>query len=175
MLPEKRVKRTKTPEQALASLQRLCARAERSSGDAMRLMATWEVEKGRRQEVLQKLIRDKFIDDRRYAKSFVREKTSLSAWGEYKIRAALKRKGIDEKIINEVLGEINSDANIERLAQRLARKVKSIKYENSYQLKTKLLRYGLSLGFQMEQVMTSVEQVMKTINENNSCDEDIFF
>lgn len=175
MLPEKKVKRTKTPEQALASLQRLCARAERSSGDALRLMATWEVDKSRRYEVLQKLISDKFIDDRRYAEAFVREKTSLSAWGEYKIRAALRRKGIDEKIINAALGDIDSEANIERLTQRLARKVKSIKYETPYQLKTKLLRYGLSLGFQMEQVMTSVEQVMGTINEKDQCDEDIFF
>ena len=175
MLPQKRVKRTKTPEQALASLQRLCARAERSSGDAMRLMATWEVENNRRQEVLQKLISDKFIDDRRYAEAFVREKTSLSAWGEYKIRAALKRKGISESIINDVLNQINPNTNIERLTQRLSRKVKSIKYETPYQLKTKLLRYGISLGFQMEQVLTSVEQVMKSINQENQCDEDIFF
>lgn len=175
MLPEKKVKRTKTPEQALASLQRLCARAERSSGDALRLMATWDVDRSRRHEVLQKLISDKFIDDRRYAEAFVREKTSLSAWGEYKIRTALRRKSIDEKIISAALGDIDSEANIERLAQRLARKVKSIKYETPYQLKTKLLRYGLSLGFQMEQVMTSVEQVMETINEKDQCDEDIFF
>ena len=175
MLPQKRVKRTKTPEQALASLQRLCARAERSSGDAMRLMATWEVENNRRQEVLQKLISDKFIDDRRYAEAFVREKTSLSAWGEYKIRAALKRKGISESIINDALNQINPNTNIERLTQRLSRKVKSIKYDTPYQLKTKLLRYGISLGFQMEQVLTSVEQVMKSINQENQCDEDIFF
>ena len=156
-------------------MQRLCARAERSSGDALRLMATWDVDRSRRHEVLQKLISDKFIDDRRYAEAFVREKTSLSAWGEYKIRTALRRKGIDEKIISAALGDIDSEANIERLAQRLARKVKSIKYETPYQLKTKLLRYGLSLGFQMEQVMTSVEQVMETINEKDQCDEDIFF
>jgi regulatory protein len=53
--------------------------------------------------------------------------------------------------------------------------VRSIKYENSYQLKTKLLRYGLSLGFPMEQVMASVEQVIKNINFEDQCDEDILF
>ncbi len=175
MLQEKSVKRSKTPEQALASLQRLCARAERSSGDALRLMATWNVDKSKRNEILQNLIHDKFIDDRRYAEAFVREKTSLSAWGEYKIRAALKRKGIHEEIINEVLNNINPGANVERLTQRLTRKVKSVKYETPYQLKTKLIRYGISLGFQMEHVLVSVEQVMKTNNLNNQCEEDIFF
>jgi regulatory protein len=44
MLPKKAtIKRPKSAEQALSSLMRLCARAERSSGDALRLMARWEV------------------------------------------------------------------------------------------------------------------------------------
>ena len=37
------VPRTKTPEQALAALMRLCARAEKSEGDARRLMRGWGV------------------------------------------------------------------------------------------------------------------------------------
>lgn len=175
MLPQKRVKRTKTPEEALASLQALCARAERSSGDALRLMTTWAVEPQKQQEILRKLLKDKFIDDERYAEAFIREKTSLNTWGEYKIRTALRRKGIAEYIINEKLSLLDKSSNIERLGQRLERKAKSVKYDTPYQLKTKLLRYGLSLGFQMEQVMTSVEQVMKRINIDNQCDEDIFF
>lgn len=175
MLPQKRVKRTKTPEEALASLQALCARAERSSGDALRLMATWEVEPSKREEILQKLLRDKFIDDERYAEAFIREKTSLSAWGEYKIRTALRRKGIADSIINEKLGQLSSADNIERLTQRLERKARSVKYETPYQLKTKLLRYALSLGFQMEDALASVERTMKTINTEKECDEDIFF
>ena len=174
MLPKK-VDRTKTPEQALASLQRLCARAEKSSGDALRLMTTWKVEPTKQYEILQQLLRDKFIDDERYTEAFIREKTSLSTWGEYKIRTALRRKGIAEEIINEKLNLLDKGFNTERLTLRLQRKVKSIKYDTPYQLKTKLLRYGLSLGFQMEQVLESVEQVMKTIKTDNECDEDIFF
>ena len=174
MLPKK-VDRTKTPEQALASLQRLCARAEKSSGDALRLMTTWKVEKSKQHEILQQLLRDKFIDDERYAEAFIREKTSLSTWGEYKIRTALRRKGIAEEIINSKLNLLDNSFNIERLTLRLQSKARNIKYDTTYQLKTKLLRYGLSLGFQMDQVMSSVEQVMKNINQENECEEDIFF
>ncbi len=36
-----RAKRDKTPQQALQSLMRMCARSERSSGDALRLMRRW--------------------------------------------------------------------------------------------------------------------------------------
>ena len=175
MLPPKRVKRTKTAEQALASLQRLCARAERSSGDALRLMATWEVDPAKRQEVLQRLIADRFIDDRRYAEAFVREKTSLSSWGEYKIRATLKRKGISDEIIAEVCNSSETLHTTERLSQRLQRKARTYNYKTLYELKTKLLRHALSLGFQMDEALEGVEQVMKTINTDSKCDEDTFF
>ena len=104
MLPNTpKIKREKTADEALASLMRLCARAERSSGDALRLMQNWGVSKNEQQEVLQRLINEQFIDDRRYAEAFVREKIRLSAWGKYKITAALKRKGIADDIITETL------------------------------------------------------------------------
>ena len=175
MLPTKpKVKRPKTAEQALASLMRLCARAERSSGDAMRLMATWMVPEADRQGVLQRLIKERFIDDSRYAEAFVREKANLSAWGEYKIRATLRRKGITDSIISEALRQIPSEQALERLTERLKRKVRTIKYDTTYQLKTKLLRYALSLGFSMDESMRCVEEVMQNIDNENECDEFFF-
>ena len=175
MLPTKpKVKRPKTAEQALASLMRLCARAERSSGDAMRLMATWMVPEADRQGVLQRLIKERFIDDSRYAEAFVREKANLSAWGEYKIRATLRRKGIADSTISEALRQIPSEQALERLTERLKRKVRTIKYDTTYQLKTKLLRYALSLGFSMDESMRCVEEVMQNIDNENECDEFFF-
>ena len=81
MQPAKKIKRDKTPEQAYAALIRLCARSEKSSGDALRLMQRWGVDPSARQGVLQKLLTDRFIDDSRYAEAFVRDKIRLSGWG----------------------------------------------------------------------------------------------
>ena len=175
MLPTKpKVKRPKTAEQALTSLMRLCARAERSSGDAMRLMATWMVPEADRQGVLQRLIKDRFIDDSRYAEAFVREKSNLSAWGEYKIRTALRRKGIADDIINSALQQMPTEQNLERLTERLKRKMRTIKYDTTYQLKTKLIRHALSLGFTMDDVLKCVEEVMRDINTEEECDDFLF-
>ena len=175
MLPtQPKVKRPKTAEQALASLMRLCARAERSSGDAMRLMATWMVPEADRQGVLQRLIKDRFIDDSRYAEAFVREKSNLSAWGEYKIRTALRRKGIADNIINSALQQMPTEQNLERLTEHLRRKMRTIKYDTTYQLKTKLIRHALSLGFTMDDVLKCVEDVMRDINTTEECDDFLF-
>lgn len=171
MLPNTpKIKRNKTADEALASLMRLCARAERSSGDALRLMQNWGVNKNEQQEVLQRLIKERFIDDRRYAEAFIREKCNLSAWGRYKIQSALKRKGIASDIIAEALAELNPTDNKKRLQNKLQTKIKHIKYDTAYQLKTKLIRYALSLGFEMDDVMDSVNEVMRN-NNIEECDD----
>ena len=165
-----KIKRTKTADEALASLMRLCARAERSSGDALRLMQNWGVNKNEQQEVLQRLIKERFIDDRRYAEAFVREKCNLSAWGRYKIQSALKRKGIANDIIAEAMAKLNPSDNKKRLQNKLQTKIKHIKYDTAYQLKTKLIRYALSLGFEMDEVMDSVNEIIKN-NNITECDD----
>ena len=165
-----KIKRAKTADEALASLMRLCARAERSSGDVLRLMQNWGVAKEEQYRVLQRLQRERFIDDRRYAEAFVREKCNLSAWGRYKIQSALMRKGIASDIIAEALAALNTTDNKKRLQERLQTKIKHIKYDTPYQLKTKLIRYALSLGFEMDEVMDCVNEIIK---ENNitECDD----
>ncbi len=154
MLPKEITpKRTKTGEQALASLMRLCARAEKSESDARRLMRGWGVAPDEVEKVMTRLIHERFIDDSRYAEAFVREKCRLSGWGVYKIRAALQRKRIDKELIDSALSQIDGGQMKQRLADQLARKAQSIKAATPYELKVKLIRYGLSLGYEYETVV----------------------
>ena len=95
--------RTKTPEQALQSLMRMCARSERSSGDALRLMKRWGVAEEEAKKILTRLQNERFIDDRRFSEAFVRDKINLSGWGVYKIKTALRTKGIARDIIEDVV------------------------------------------------------------------------
>lgn len=79
----------KSAAQALQSLMRECAKAEKSSGDARRLMARWEVAEDEREGVLSQLIEMRFIDDSRFAEAYTREKINLSGWGVRKISMEL--------------------------------------------------------------------------------------
>lgn len=167
-------KRTKTPEEALASLMRQCARMERCSADALRLMRSWQIEPEMTQEILQQLLKERFIDDRRYAEAFVREKVSLSAWGEYKIKATLKRKGISDEIIREVMESSDNIQDTARLKERLGRKLRTVKYKNLYDLRTKLIRHGFSLGFSMDDVIKTVEDITKNHPKEQECEENFF-
>ena len=165
---EIRKKKVKTPEQALAALMRLCARAEKSQEDARRLMRGWGLAERDAEGVLAKLVRDRFIDDARYAGAFVREKLRLSGWGEYKIRTALQRKRIDRALIDAALAEADRSGMDERLRRQLERKARTAKYSTQYELKTKLIRYGLSLGYDHE---TVVEAASGLVTDTETCDE----
>jgi regulatory protein len=155
------VKKEKTPEQALASLMRLASKAEKSSGDARRLMYRWGIGKADQTRILDQLTSQKFIDDERYAVAFVREKVRFSGWGAYKIRAALSTKGISREVIDRAVEGLDEGVMDSRLEKYLRRKRAIIKATTPYDLRSKLMRYGLSLGYDYEKVSDAVEKSMK--------------
>ncbi len=151
----------KTPEQALQSLMALCAKAERSGGDARRLMARWGVDPAARDAILEKLIRGRFIDDARYAAAYVREKSSLSGWGVHKIRAGLAAKGVAREVTEQALTQIAPEKAADKLEELLTRKARTTRGATPWEVRSKLVRYGLSRGFDYPAVAEAVERLIK--------------
>lgn len=56
----------------------------------------------------------------------------------------------------------------QRLAEQLSRKARMVKYTTPYELKTKLIRYGLSLGYDYEAVLDAAAALVK---DTDSCDD----
>lgn len=160
-------RRTRTPEQARAALMRLCARAEKCEGDARRLMRGWGLTEEQIREVLARLVQERFIDDARYTEAFVREKLHLSGWGVYKIRAALQRKGIAARLIDAALERLDREGMAVRLREQLQRKIRTVRSTTPRELKTKLIRYGLSLGYEYDSVFECVSELVK--NDEETC------
>lgn len=161
-----RTPKTKSADQALQSLMRLCARSERSSGDALRLMKRWGVADDAARKVLARLQTERFIDDSRYAEAFVRDKLNLSGWGAYKIEISLRQKGVSKEIIDEIVRPMFADTDMEsRLMELLQRKVRTVKGTTPYDVKTKLVRFGLSRGFEMELVLRCASKIVKGADE----------
>ena len=162
-------KREKTPEQALRSLMNLCVKTERSEFDVRRLLERWGIAAEERQRIVDTLVRERFVDNRRYAEAYVREKVRFSGWGRFKIRAALRAKRIDESIIEEALGQVDGASMREKLEHRLQMKMARTRARDEYDLRGKLLRYGAGLGFDTDMVLEVVEHLLaerKEILEN---------
>ena len=159
-----RTKKSKTAEQALQSLMRECARSERSSGDALRLMKRWGLSDEDAAKVLARLQAECFIDDSRYAEAFVRDKLNLSGWGAYKIKMALRTKGVSKEIIEEIVAPMLDEADMkERLEEIMVRRMRSLKYSSPYDAKTKLIRFAASRGYDMEQAIECASKVTNSL------------
>ena len=161
---EQKVKQTpkaKTPQQALQSLMRMCARSERSSGDALRLMKRWGVTDEDARKMLARLQADRFIDDRRFAEAFVRDKLNLSGWGAYKIKLSLRAKGISREVIEEVVAPMIEATDMkERLEEIMQRKLRTLKYTTTYEAKTKLIRFAASRGYDIEEAIECASRIL---------------
>ena len=101
-------------------------------------------------EIVANLVRDKFVDDLRYAGAFAREKSSLTGWGPVKIRFALRAKKIAPEIIDEALGEIDVEKSSEKLGRLIEAKRRSL--EGDPQIKLKLIKFALSRGYEYDAI-----------------------
>jgi regulatory protein len=125
-------------------------------------MRTWGVPEGERAAVVEKLVAQRYIDNRRYAEAYTREKSRLSGWGERKIAMQLRLKGVEKEVISAVLSElVDDEGKGERLRAKLERKMRTTKAVNDYELRGKLLRYALGLGYDYDTAMAAVEEVTK--------------
>jgi len=150
-----------TPEKAILRAQALCARQERCSHDIRLKFKQWQLSNTDAEKIIKQLIIDGFINDERYAKMFVRDKSKFNKWGSIKITYSLKSKHFSEEIIRIALGEIDHANDESTLKEILSRKMKGIKAKSPYDLKTKLIRFGISRGFDFEIVNRIASLIIK--------------
>ncbi len=135
-----------------------CAQAERCTQDVLKKLADWEVPEEEIDEILEKLRKEKFLDDTRYAHSFVADKWRLDQWGRVKIRNGLFQKGISESLIQSALDTIDQDAYISGMENLLVKKRATIHKEPVISQMKKLLSFGASRGFEEELIWRWLEK-----------------
>ncbi|WP_456413610.1 regulatory protein RecX [Oceanithermus profundus] len=111
MKPQEPYSEERAMQYALRSLgRRMQSRAELER--KLRARTTPEVARS----VVARLLEWGYLDDRAFAEAFVRSRRER--WGTLRLRAELARRGVDERIVREVLAE--GEEGEEELARALA-------------------------------------------------------
>ena len=151
-------------KKVLERLQRQCARMEYCISDVRRkALKALEGDADAAERIVASLVRDCFVDDRRYAAAFAREKAALQGWGVVKIRFQLRGKGISDEIITEALQEIDPAKAASKLDKLAADRYRLLK--DDPQCRLKLLKALLSRGYGYDEVEAAVKRVMKPQDE----------
>lgn len=140
-----------TQEQIISKLTAVCARAEHCKDDMLRRMQRWQVDEATQREVISYLVKEKYIDEERYARFFINDKIKYNRWGRRKVEQALYFKHIPREVYVPLLDDVANEDFESVLLPLLQNKEKSLKYANDYEKRMKLLRFAMQRGFSYEQ------------------------
>ena len=141
------MKKDMTEQEAYLQLAALCAQAEHCQQEMRDKMRRWELDETVQNRIVTRLVKERYVDDERYARAFVKDKIRYNKWGRRKVQQALWQKHIDADIQQQVLDEIDEKEYLDILRPLLKQKRKSIKAESDYELNQKLIRFALGRGF----------------------------
>ena len=145
-------------KKVLERLQRQCSKAEYCSSDVRRkALKAMEGDSEAASRIVEALVRERFVDDGRYAAAFSREKSSLQGWGTVKIRFMLRSKGIPDEIISAALEEIDPGKAERKLDKLVSDKARLL--EGDPQKRLKLLKFALGRGYSYDEVEKAIDRL----------------
>lgn len=147
----------KTEQEAYLALAALCAQAEHCQWEMTEKMRRWELSDEAQARIMERLVKERYIDDERYARAFVKDKVHYNKWGRRKIEQALWQKHIDDDIRQRILDEIDDEDYLSVLRPLLQQKRKSTKAQSDYELNQKLIRFALSRGYTYDIIRQCLE------------------
>lgn len=136
-----------------------CSSVERCVAEVEAKLEQWGATPEMTENIIGHLLKEKYIDQKRYCAAFVRDKYRFNQWGRMKIGQALRLKKIPAEIVALGMEEIDEREYMEILSGLIEQKKKSIKARTDYERNGKLIRFAIGRGFEMEAILRCVKQV----------------
>lgn len=148
-------------EKAVERAARLCSTAEKCSYDIREKLIAWGLNDEEAEKAISYLKKNNFLDDNRYAQFFVKDKLKFNKWGRIKIAYALRRKYIQQEIIEHAIETIDDSLYEELIDQLIAAKIKSAGNTHTAAGKAKIFRFAAQRGFTSEEIFSSLKRLGK--------------
>lgn len=102
------------------------------------------------------LIKENYLNEERFTRSYIRGKFYMKQWGRNKIRLQLKQKQITEKLILRGMDEIDENDYRNTILKLYSSYYDKLKNLKAYQKRIKTVRYLMSRGFEYDVVNETV-------------------
>ena len=156
-----RQKKEISKKEALIKAKNLCAEKEKCKSEIKQKLFDWKLPIKDHEEVIEQLINNKFIDEQRYALYFAKDKFTYNKWGKIKIEFILKQKQIPTDFIKHALEEIPENDYANLLKTELIKKLNTLKDTDEYTIKSKLVRFASSRGFESGKIFDIVSEIIE--------------
>lgn len=150
-------KKSYTYEEIKQKMVNYCVYQDRSHFEVEQKMKEYLLIPEAKEEILLFLIKENFLNEERFAKSYARGKFYIKKWGKNKIRMSLLQKGISERLIKKSFEEIDDEDYKRTISDLINKTMLTYKGLQEYQKKQKLIKFLISRGFEYEVVLLNLE------------------
>ena len=137
----------------------LCSQSEKCTSEIQEKLKLWGLNEADSQSVIDELKREKYIDDERFARAYVKDKFRFNRWGKQKIEFMLRAKKINQEILALAFEEIEDESYLDEIKRLLTEKAKSIKAKDQYDKHNKLMRFALGRGFESGKIYAALKEL----------------
>lgn len=148
-----------TPEQAKQKALRYCVYQERAHQEVKNKLYELGLRSAEVDELLTYLITEGFLNEERFAKSFVGGKFRVKKWGRIKIVHALENKGLTKNCIRIGLKEIDEDDYLNTLEELLKLKISNLSEDNAFIARDKVSKYAIQKGYEPDLVWSTLKSI----------------
>lgn len=136
-------------------MRRYCAAQERCHSEVRNKLLKMHVYGDELEEIMAQLVRDDFLNEERYARSFARGKFRMNHWGRFKIRMHLRQKGVSDFSIKQGLSEIDDEEYRAWLTKKVST---TLDNTEDFKSRVKLINSLIRKGFERELIQEIVDQ-----------------
>jgi len=143
-------KNSLTKSEAFVKHSKYCAYQERSQLQVRNKLYELGLNTDEVEDIIADLINENFINEERFAKSYVRGKFRLKKWGRIKIEQGLKQHKISNYCLKSGFQEIEEEDYMSTLKSLLDSKLLALNESNEFIKKQKAARYLMGKGYEPE-------------------------
>ena len=154
----------KSESEMLSTLAKYCSQAERCLYDVRKKIKAAGLSEEAEKRIIDRLVQEKFIDEKRFCRSFVNDKFKFNHWGRIKICYELKSRNISPDIYYEAVDAIDEDEYMSVLTDILKSKKRTVSGRSPQDIFQKLHRFASSRGFESPLIISTLKNIIKNID-----------
>ena len=146
-------------EDAFRKLAARCVARECCVSEVREKMRNWNLSRVDEDSIVEQLVKERYIDEERYARAFANDQFRFAGWGRIKIGYTLRQKSIDSLIVSQAIQDIDPEEYRTALIKTLKAKMRALKALPQQAQGEKLMRCALSRGFEFNLIRDSLKEL----------------
>ena len=163
---KKELEEDNNPEEVYYQVVKFISKKMRSKKEVKDFINKYNLSGVEQQQMLEKLEKNRFINDEIFCRSYIQDRMLLSSDGPEKIYDDLINKNIKVELINKYLEQIDEDEVYQKLEKIVLKKLKMNTNKSRYTLYQKLIFEFINLGYSKNMIEDLLLKYLQNTNKD---------